>query len=587
MDAVLRRRTDTESERRVPLSRRFTVRYALAIGVFGILTMIILVSAQQSFSHIDELNSKGIAIGTAIDTVSDVLLTSSSLQDVATSDAESLNELLERLRASVDRLERAGLELRDVLPGSSTTASVTNLNNDADDFRRTFTMMEPATRANRYAEIQNVGEEALTRLNELDAATSAELADAVDDQQTTIVQLALTWVAMAGLIILFVFRPMSRSIREETSQLETAERMQRENNERQTFRNDTKQALENTENEQEVMEAVSRALCEVVPNDPSELMLVDSSKSHLRSVLAHPSAGSPECPVDAPGGCAALRRGQPLVFESSRMLNVCPKLPQHGAPCSAVCVPLTFMSESLGVLHLTAPDGAPPNAIALERLKVLAGETGNRLGTMRAMHATQVQADTDGLTGLFNRRSLEARARELLSEGNQFSIALGDLDHFKQMNDRHGHETGDRALRLFAKALRTNLRPGDIAARYGGEEFVVVLPSANIREAQRVLERFQARLGSEIAASHTVPNFTVSWGLTDTSAGDTLTEILSVADAALYDAKRNGRNCIVIDGAASSTLVREQRSGGNGHAGATITPIPAAPPGRRGPISAG
>jgi diguanylate cyclase (GGDEF)-like protein len=245
------------------------------------------------------------------------------------------------------------------------------------------------------------------------------------------------------------------------------------------------------------------------------------------------------------------------------------------------------MSESLGVLHLTAPDGAPPNAIALERLKVLAGETGNRLGTMRAMHATQVQADTDGLTGLFNRRSLEARARELLSEGNQFSIALGDLDHFKQMNDRHGHETGDRALRLFAKALRTNLRPGDIAARYGGEEFVVVLPSANIREAQRVLERFQARLGSEIAASHTVPNFTVSWGLTDTSAGDTLTEILSVADAALYDAKRNGRNCIVIDGAASSTLVREQRSGGNGHAGATITPIPAAPPGRRGPISAG
>ncbi len=585
MDAVLRRRTDTETTRRVPLSRRFTVRYVLAIAVFGALTLIILLSVQRSYVRIDELNEKSAATTATIDAVSGVLLTSSSLQDVAETEVDEQNDLLDALRGTIDRLERTSGVLTSTVPGTPTVASVENLVNDLDDYRRTFSIMDPATRANRYAEIQRNGDTALTRLSELDAATSAELDQAIADLQTTVAQLSLIWVGMAGLVVLFVFRPMSRSIREETSQLEAAERMQRENNERQTFRNDTKQALENTENEQEVMEAVARALRSVVPSSPAQLMLVDSSKAHLRSALEHPDAGSPDCPVDAPGGCAALRRGQPLVFESSRMLNVCPKLPQHGAPCSAVCVPLTFMSESLGVLHLTEADGAPPNPIALERLKVLAGETGSRLGTMRAMHATQVQADTDGLTGLLNRRSLEARARQLLGEGNHFSIALGDLDHFKQMNDRHGHETGDRALRLFAKALRTNLRPGDIAARYGGEEFVVVLPSANIREAQRVLERFQARLGAEIAATNAVPAFTVSWGVTDTSAGDTLTEILAVADAALYDAKRNGRNCIVIDGAASSTLVQEQRR--DGHRGATVTPLPAPPPGRRGPVSAG
>lgn len=104
---------------------------------------------------------------------------------------------------------------------------------------------------------------------------------------------------------------------------------------------------------------------------------------------------------------------------------------------------------------------------------------------------------------------------------------------------------------------------------------MIILPSANIRESQRALERLQVKLAADIAAAHSVPSFTASWGLTDTSAGDSLAEVLAVADAALYDAKRNGRNCIVVDGEAVNTLVRQQRD--TGLTGALLAGFPEAP----------
>jgi diguanylate cyclase (GGDEF)-like protein len=159
---------------------------------------------------------------------------------------------------------------------------------------------------------------------------------------------------------------------------------------------------------------------------------------------------------------------------------------------------------------------------------------------------TELQATTDGLTGLLNRRSLDARARAMMIEGQQFSIAMGDLDNFKDLNDTFGHEAGDRALRIFARSLKRHLRPDDIPARYGGEEFVVLLPDTSITEATRALERLRDKLAEDIGRTGGA-DYTVSWGLTDTSAAATFDEMLAVADAKLYDAKRSGKNCIVVD----------------------------------------
>ena len=128
-----------------------------------------------------------------------------------------------------------------------------------------------------------------------------------------------------------------------------------------------------------------------------------------------------------------------------------------------------------------------------------------------------------------------------MRKGTTFSLVFADLDHFKQLNDTHGHDMGDRALRLFARTLRRAMRDSDLVARYGGEEFVVVLPDVDAAGAVRAFDR--ARLELEVALSDgRVPPFTVSAGVVDTNESLPFDELIGLADAWLLRAKRNGRN---------------------------------------------
>ena len=108
------------------------------------------------------------------------------------------------------------------------------------------------------------------------------------------------------------------------------------------------------------------------------------------------------------------------MFETSESLNACPKLRDRpGRPCSAVCVPVSFMGRALGVLHATGPVGKPLAATQVAQLTTLATQAGARIGTVRAFQRTQLQASTDGLTGLVNRRTLETRLRSLIKQGGR------------------------------------------------------------------------------------------------------------------------------------------------------------------------
>jgi len=156
-------------------------------------------------------------------------------------------------------------------------------------------------------------------------------------------------------------------------------------------------------------------------------------------------------------------------------------------------------------------------------------------------------ASTDELTGLYNRRYFLRRAEAELSRlraGHQSGLALIDLDHFKRINDQHGHATGDRVLQAFASVARSCLRDGDILARYGGEEFVLLLPHTDAEQfsacCERLREAFAAAqpLDVQLQAGH----LSLSVGLTLLNAGDGLDESLQRADEALYRAKDSGRN---------------------------------------------
>jgi diguanylate cyclase (GGDEF)-like protein/PAS domain S-box-containing protein len=314
---------------------------------------------------------------------------------------------------------------------------------------------------------------------------------------------------------------------------------------RDSFGNQLGEALEMADEEGDAYEVVERSMVQISPRTPMELLLSDSSRANLERVAASPGADAPGCPVKSPFSCVAVRRGSPVVFDSSEALNACPKLRDRpeGA-CSAVCVPVSFMGRALGVLHATGPDGTPPDPEKVIQLTTLATQAGARIGTVRAFEKTQLQASTDGLTGLVNRRTLEKRLRGMIKHGDAFALALADLDHFKVLNDTHGHEAGDRALRLFSQVAQDVLRDGDVVARWGGEEFVIALPGLDRYQAVTVMERIRATLAQAHVGDH--PRFSASFGVTDSTEAEGAEQLMSVADAGLYASKQGGRDRVTI-----------------------------------------
>jgi diguanylate cyclase (GGDEF)-like protein len=153
----------------------------------------------------------------------------------------------------------------------------------------------------------------------------------------------------------------------------------------------------------------------------------------------------------------------------------------------------------------------------------------------------QALAERDVLIGLYNRRAGERFLSTLLAHArDDASLVLFDIDHFKRINDRHGHPAGDAVLIEVGRRCSTQLRADDIFARWGGEEFLVVLPGIALAEGAARAERLRAAIGAEpIGAAGWV---TASFGVTAIRVGDTLAEVVQRADEALYRAKANGRN---------------------------------------------
>lgn len=130
---------------------------------------------------------------------------------------------------------------------------------------------------------------------------------------------------------------------------------------------------------------------------------------------------------------------------------------------------------------------------------------------------------------------------QLGRQKTSFAVAYGDLDHFKNLNDTYGHETGDKALRTFAQLLKSSIRPDDLAARWGGEEFVLVLPNASCEAAIAAITRVRTALATALQMA-AMPAFTVSFGIAGMSEGALFVDVLAQADGALLRAKREGRN---------------------------------------------
>ena len=161
-------------------------------------------------------------------------------------------------------------------------------------------------------------------------------------------------------------------------------------------------------------------------------------------------------------------------------------------------------------------------------------------------------ANLDSLTGLYNRRAISGKLRDLINRANRykedFSLVMLDIDHFKKVNDRYGHLTGDEVLEKIATLIRRNIRDTDIVGRYGGEEFIIILPHTNLSSAWGVAERLRSIIEKAEMKDTTGNAFvvTVSQGLSCWERGEDADSLISCADEALYKAKEKGRNRVQI-----------------------------------------
>jgi diguanylate cyclase (GGDEF)-like protein len=169
---------------------------------------------------------------------------------------------------------------------------------------------------------------------------------------------------------------------------------------------------------------------------------------------------------------------------------------------------------------------------------------------LEAQDALEHQATHDFLTGIFNRRAILDRLAQEISrakrENTSLSIGMCDIDHFKNINDAYGHQAGDEALVIFTRCLQSRLRDYDSLGRYGGEEFFVIAPGSVGHSGESLYERLRAEVAeAEIPTKAGMVSLTVSIGVAPGTGQSTVDALIAAADAALYQAKAEGRNRVV------------------------------------------
>jgi len=208
----------------------------------------------------------------------------------------------------------------------------------------------------------------------------------------------------------------------------------------------------------------------------------------------------------------------------------------------------------LTLFDLSAGESLPPALIlsraneALARLSFEVTQESARLAVEN--HHLSIQASTDALTGVSNRRRFDESLEEQLAVVHRYqgtlSLVLFDLDRFKLLNDQHGHPTGDSVLSEIGRVLRATLRDADLAARYGGEEFAVILPATNLARAAEAAERLRSAIASlAVEGRGAGPDVTASFGVVEVVSSESVADLIARADQALYRAKEAGRNRVI------------------------------------------
>lgn len=298
---------------------------------------------------------------------------------------------------------------------------------------------------------------------------------------------------------------------------------------------------------------ISELVCELVEADACSVALLDPERGCLLTKAAF-GLGHDRIeeisfrPGEGVAGWVVEHKLPALiadVSEDPRFL-VFPNSPT--AIRAMACVPLMARDEPVGALTATAADPGHFVEAHVDLLSFVAKTIALDVENAR-LRKTSV---TDQLTGAYNREFLQQRLPAEIAharqQGRPLAVAMIDVDHFKAVNDRHGHDTGDRVLAEVSVRLRGAIRRHDLLVRYGGEEFLVVLPDADLQRAREVGERMRQTLQSSpirVDDGRSI-EVRISVGVTELVDGDDAGTIMRRADTALYSAKGRGRNRVEV-----------------------------------------
>jgi len=252
--------------------------------------------------------------------------------------------------------------------------------------------------------------------------------------------------------------------------------------------------------------------------------------------------------------CWALRRGKIYAANDSGSQLFCGHVGQS-KPKVSLCVPVSGQGETLGVLHLQMDQ--QPSEFKTRLLVAIVDQIGLAIGNLKLRETLSNRSIRDPLTGLYNRRymeeSLDKEMRRAARHGRSLAVMMLDLDHFKKFNDTYGHGAGDALLVTFAEFLQKFLRGYDVACRYGGEEFVLILPEISeenaLKRARQLVEETSHLTVSYRDKTFEAVNSSIGVALFP-QHGSNWESVLRAADAALYQAKTQGRNRAVMAAAA-------------------------------------
>jgi diguanylate cyclase (GGDEF)-like protein len=318
-----------------------------------------------------------------------------------------------------------------------------------------------------------------------------------------------------------------------------------------------------------LLESIASELGRLVPVDRADAAFVEDGVMHAAIIVPRDPAGRrtavERLPVDDSHHLGyVLGSGRPLWRNDlGTELRFRETLPRGGMR-SDMTIPLRARGQVTGALRVACRRRHAYEPEEFEVLSRLADVMAMAVENQRLLQVTRRMAEVDGLTGVCNRRHFQALlARETeraLASGEPLSLVLADVDHFKQVNDRHGHPAGDSALQHVARILSRRPRRSDVVARYGGEEFAVLLPGTGAEVAKGLAEELRREI--ETAPAPIVPGappvtVTASFGvatLPDHAGREA--DLVAAADRALYRAKQAGRNRVEVAVSAQTETPR-------------------------------